>query len=197
VSKFGVPRRITSDRGSQFTGSVWFYLGKEAGFEVKHTTAYHPQSNGVVERLHRTLKAALRARLQGRPDWPDHVPWVLLGIRNAPKPDLGDLSPAEIVFGQKMAVPGGLVRPRPVAKPSPVDALLPDTVDYHGQPSVSWPPLALSSSPSVWVRREQKPGLAPAYVGPFKVLKRNEKTFVLQKDSGPDEVSIDRLKPAF
>ena len=44
-------------------------------------TAYHPQSNGLVERFHRRLKYALRARM-ATADWADHLLWVILGIRS-------------------------------------------------------------------------------------------------------------------
>ena len=47
-------------------------------------TTYHPQANGVVEQLHRQLKATLKARLVG-PAWMDELPLVLLGLRSAPK----------------------------------------------------------------------------------------------------------------
>jgi hypothetical protein len=55
---------------------------------IKHitTTTFHPCSTGMVERAHRQLKDALRAR-QAANDWPEHLPWVLLGLLAAPKED--------------------------------------------------------------------------------------------------------------
>ena len=47
---------ITSDRGAQFTSSLWAALCSLLNIQHKQTTAYHPQSNGVVERFHRRLK---------------------------------------------------------------------------------------------------------------------------------------------
>jgi len=68
VSRFGVPAVVTSDRGVQFTSSVWSGLCQKLGINHKLTTAYHPQANGLVERFHRQLKEALRARLETG-DW--------------------------------------------------------------------------------------------------------------------------------
>ena len=50
----------------------------------------------MVERAHRQLKDALRAHEAGA-DWPDHLAWVLLGLRAAPKESSG-LSSAQLVF---------------------------------------------------------------------------------------------------
>ena len=52
------------------------------------TTAYHPQSNGMIERYHCQLKVALRAWNSGSV-WLEHLPWVLVGLRAAPKEDSG------------------------------------------------------------------------------------------------------------
>ena len=46
------------------------------GTQVHHTTAYYPQSNGLVERFRRHLKSALRARRTG-PNWTQELPWVV------------------------------------------------------------------------------------------------------------------------
>ncbi|KAK3792395.1 hypothetical protein RRG08_045938 [Elysia crispata] len=81
IARFGVPDSITSDQGPQFTSGLWRELYNVLGCSNKHTTAYHPQSNGMVERFHRSLKAALKARLLG-PGWMDELPIVLLGIRS-------------------------------------------------------------------------------------------------------------------
>jgi transposase InsO family protein len=87
---------------------------KRLGIEHVMTTAYHPQSNGLVERTHRQIKDALRARLAGS-QWPEHLPWVLLGLRAAPKED-SNTSAAEATLGTPLTLPGQLI----TAKEPPV-----------------------------------------------------------------------------
>ncbi len=95
VSRFGVPVVLTSDRGVQFSLSVWGELCTTLGVSHRLTTAHHPQANGLVERFHRQLKDALQARLDNH-DGTSHLPWVMLGLRAAPKEDCG-ISSAEMV----------------------------------------------------------------------------------------------------
>jgi transposase InsO family protein len=104
VARFGIPQRITSDRGPQFTSSLWSELTSRLGVKSQLTSPYHPEANGAVERFHRRLKDALRARLAGS-DWPTHLPWVLLGLRVAPREDSG-ISAAELVYGCALSLPG-------------------------------------------------------------------------------------------
>jgi transposase InsO family protein len=80
VSRFGVLAVITSDRGTQFTSSLRAALCSLLNIQHSQTTAYHPQSNGMVEHFHRRLKDALRAHCAAA-NWVDHLPWVLLGLR--------------------------------------------------------------------------------------------------------------------
>ena len=83
ISRFGVPDTITSDRGPQFTSALWASLCARLNITHQPTTAYHPQANGLVERFHRRLKAALRSRCAAA-DWYHHLPWILLSFRTTP-----------------------------------------------------------------------------------------------------------------
>ena len=81
------------------------------GSKHSRATAYHPQANGMVERFHRQLKAALKA--QPTPDaWMDTLPLILLGIRTALKEDLNSTA-AEMVYGTTLRLPGEFFTPSP------------------------------------------------------------------------------------
>ena len=109
VSRFGTPEHITSDRGAPFMHILWSQLSILLGTERHHTTSYHPQATGMVERFHGYMKAALRSRLNG-PNWVDGLRWVLLGLRTAPKEDI-HTSAAEMVYGTPLTVPCNCVCP--------------------------------------------------------------------------------------
>ncbi len=73
ISHFGVTEMITSDRGPQFSSNLWFQLSEMLNISHRQTTAYHPESNGAVERLHHHLKDALCARAAGA-TWAEEFP---------------------------------------------------------------------------------------------------------------------------
>jgi transposase InsO family protein len=108
MARYGVPGIVTMDQGRQFSSEVWQILYQKLSIQHISTTAYHPQSNGMVERSHRQLKDTLRGRLAGA-KWTDHLPWVLMGLRAAaPKEDSG-VSSVEMVFGAPLTLPGQIL----------------------------------------------------------------------------------------
>ena len=78
VSRHGVPAEILSDRGRSFLSTLMKEVEKLLGFHKVNTSAYHPQTNGLVERYNRTLTAMLAKTAQdsGR-DWDKRLPYVL------------------------------------------------------------------------------------------------------------------------
>ena len=61
-----MPSTITTDRGRQFESNLWKQLVQLLGTTRIRTTAYHPSANGLVERVHRKLKTALKAQTNDR-----------------------------------------------------------------------------------------------------------------------------------
>jgi transposase InsO family protein len=61
VACFGVPATVTTDRGTQFTSVLWSSSCTCLGIKYVFTTAYHPQSYRMVERVLRQIKDARRA----------------------------------------------------------------------------------------------------------------------------------------
>ena len=103
IAGFGTPATITTDRGAQFESKLWDYLCNQFGIVRNCTTSYHPQSNGMVERFHCQLKAAIMAHESLSP-WTTTLPAVLLGVRSAGKELLGR-SAAEMISGTTLRLP--------------------------------------------------------------------------------------------
>ena len=207
IARHGVPEQITSDRGPQFTSQLWKNVCELMGMSVNSTTAYHPQANGLVERFHRRLKEALRARLTG-PNWIDELPWVLLGIRTTPKTDL-NTSTAELVYGMPLTVPGDFLQQSNTSEPTDDDRrqMLTQLREKVGRlapipPAThkftrSYVPGDLMKANFVFVRVDSsRKSLQPPYTGPYQVLETGKKCFRIQVGNRQETVSIDRLKPA-
>ena len=72
------------------------------------------------------------------------------------------------------------------------------TGDCHGEQQQSYVPQDLNTCPTVWLRVDRvKKSLEAPYSGPYEVLQRRPKFFVLKLPHGEKSVSVDRLKPAY
>jgi transposase InsO family protein len=61
VCLHGVPKKIVSDRGSQFTSKFWEKLHESMDTKLNFSSAYHPQTDGQTERTNQILEDMLRA----------------------------------------------------------------------------------------------------------------------------------------
>ncbi|XP_055918415.1 uncharacterized protein LOC129950504 [Eupeodes corollae] len=103
VSRFGSPIKITTDQGTQFESALFSALMKLIGTTRVRTAPYHPASNGLVERWHRSLKTALMCH--EKTNWVDALPTVLMGLRTTYKEDI-KASAAEMLYGTSLTIPG-------------------------------------------------------------------------------------------
>jgi transposase InsO family protein len=61
VCLHGVPNKIVSDRGSQFTSRFWRSFHENMSTNLNFSTSYHPQTDGQAERTNQVLEYMLRA----------------------------------------------------------------------------------------------------------------------------------------
>ncbi len=109
ISIFGIPKVIQSDQGTNFTSNMFQEVLKQLCIRHNRSTAYHPESQGALERFHQTLKSLLRAyctELKG--DWEEGLPWLLLAAREVVQESLG-FSPNQLVFGHCVRGPLGVL----------------------------------------------------------------------------------------
>ena len=87
---YGMPNKIVSDRGSTWNSEFFKELCDFAGIKLHMSTAYHPQTNGLVERSNEVVEAALRHYVSAdHRDWNDHLPFIEFGMNNMYKKSRG------------------------------------------------------------------------------------------------------------
>lgn len=96
ILRYGPPQIIHSDRGSQFCSFIWKQLLSSFGIEASKTTAYNPQGNSIIERVHRTLKDRLIVSQKG---WYESLQESVYAINTAVSSATGN-SPFELLFGR-------------------------------------------------------------------------------------------------
>lgn len=205
MARFGCPLKITTDRGRQFESHLFRAISTLIGAQHYRTTAYHPAANGMVERLHRQLKAAIMCHSTSQ--WTEVLPIVLLGIRSAWKADI-QASPADLVYGEPLRLPGQFLSPSDDDTSldvtdlshrlrSHMAKLAPKPASWHRK-GPFYIPRALNEATHVFLRQDFiRRSLEPPYAGPYKVLSRHPKYYELDVQGKKLLVSVDRLKPAF
>ncbi|KAD3640122.1 hypothetical protein E3N88_29345 [Mikania micrantha] len=215
VTLHGIPLSIISDRDARFTARFWESLHEVFGTRLDLRTAYHPQTDGQMERTIQTLEDMLRACVidfGGNLD--SHLPLVKLSYNNSYHASIG-MVPFEALYGRKCRSPifwtevGGsqITGPEIIQETTDKihqirDNLLAARSRQKSYADKRRKPLEfevddlvlLKVSPWKGVVRFGKKGkLAPRYVGPFKILERIGK--VAYKLELPPELS--NVHPTF
>ena len=102
--RYGMPEWVTTDNGTEFAGAFRHQL-ERFGIDHVQTSTYHPQSNGAVERLVRTMKDMLAATIDGAThDWAALLPQLRMEYMQRQHSVTG-YSPSELVHAHPLRLP--------------------------------------------------------------------------------------------
>jgi hypothetical protein len=108
----GVPKKIISDRGSQFVARFWEQLHASLGTHLIHSSAYHPQTDGQTERVNQILEDMLRACVLEHPgSWDQNLPWAEFSYNNSYQENI-KMAPFEVLYGRRCHTPLNRIEPR-------------------------------------------------------------------------------------
>ncbi|KAH9274711.1 hypothetical protein BASA83_002909 [Batrachochytrium salamandrivorans] len=112
MMNYGAPFEIISDRGKSFLAEGISEFERENSIRHLATTPYHPQTNGMVERMHAMLGHGLTTLVADKRDrWDEYLPQVLLAIRTRTHAVTG-FSPFYLLFGTHPRLPNDETPPR-------------------------------------------------------------------------------------
>uniref|UniRef100_A0ABD2WAT7 Integrase catalytic domain-containing protein n=1 Tax=Trichogramma kaykai TaxID=54128 RepID=A0ABD2WAT7_9HYME len=151
------------------------------GIDRSGPTPYHPATSGLLERWHRSAKAAFMFYLNTE-NWIDILPSVLPGLRTMLVCEI-EASPAEMLYGSPLRIPGDLcVDPQAQLDPKVLSNKLRAHMNKkrpvpvkHKTNQNAFVTNDLRTCSYVFKRDMRvKPPLVPPYTGPHGVLNRNE-----------------------
>ncbi len=192
-STFGLLKVIQTDQGSNFTSKLFAQVLKELGVSHQMSRAYHPESQGALERFHQTLKSMLRTYCvsMGK-DWVEGLLLLLFAVRETVQESLG-FSPSELVFGHTVCGPLKLLQEQLISR-TPLTTNLLDYVSnfreqLHSACDIAKAHLVHTQSKMKSVKRNFQPGdqvlvlipvpssaLHARFAGPYSIEKKLSET---------------------
>ena len=109
IKRYGCPQEIHSDQGAQFESQLFLEMCKFLQINKTRTTSYHPQSDGMVERLNRTIKDMLSKYISvNQTDWDRFIDGIVFAYNSTIHETTG-ITPYRMVFGEEMTLPVNLI----------------------------------------------------------------------------------------
>ena len=131
ISIFWALARLLSDRGTSFTSSIIQELCEILGIQWLWTMPYHPQTNGLVERLHQMIMCMIgKLGEDKKANWPSHLAEIV-HTYNATQSAVTRYSPHYLMFGQWPRLPVDFVFPTIGSSKAPTREASTRKVDTH------------------------------------------------------------------
>ena len=129
----GLPKSLQSDQGSNFMSGLFQQVMYELGIKQFRSSAYHPESQGALERFHQTLKNMIRMYCEEtEKNWDEGIHLLLFAARDSVQESLG-FSPFELVFGHTVRGPLKLLKEKLLEDDDCALNLLEYVSDFRGK----------------------------------------------------------------
>ena len=126
IARFGCPREIHTDQGRNFESKLFKEVCKLFDVDKTRTTPFHPQSDGLVERLNRTLESMLSLYVaDNQLDWDQYLDCMMMAYRATPQGS-SQCSPNMLMLGRETELPVDLM----VGKPPCSENNATDEIEY-------------------------------------------------------------------
>jgi transposase InsO family protein len=101
VCLHGVPKKIVSNRGTQFTSRFWERLHENLDTQLRFSSAYHPQTDGQIKRVNKILEDMLRAcALQYGRSWDKSLSYAEFNYNTSYQKSL-KMAPCKMLYGHR------------------------------------------------------------------------------------------------
>jgi hypothetical protein len=101
IPRHGIPERLLTDQGRNFTSEIMQVTLHRLGINRSTTSPYHPETDGLTERLNRTLSVMISMYVSDRhDDWDEHIPMLLWAYRTSQQ-ESTRISPFETLYGYR------------------------------------------------------------------------------------------------
>ena len=105
VARFGSPRLVHTDQGRNFEAKLFKEMCRMLGIKKTHTMPFRPQSNGIVERMNKTIGSLISAFIsENQKTWDKDLAILMMAYRATPHETSG-LSPTELMLGRQISMP--------------------------------------------------------------------------------------------
>jgi hypothetical protein len=209
---YGIPTEIVTDQGANFMGDIFKRICKLFKIEKICTTAYHPESNGALERTHKTLANYLRCFCDTKVNnWDQWLPFACFTYNTTPH-TITKYTPYEILFGRIANIPGKLQRrPQPLYNFDDIVLEIKQKMQNCNQiarerlvkfkelqaQKVKFNDHDFKENDLALLKVESRHKLDPLWKGPYEIKKIRGSNAVIQEigKRKHQEVHINRLKP--
>ena len=202
IACFGVPQVILTDKGKEFRNKLIFATFNQLNIDFRSTDAYSPNTNGMIERAHRSINVALRT-LDNHTNWSFHLPLITNALNNQ-RVSHSFLTPAQYVFGTPTNQSGKLLLGAQNDGEAEYDVYetgifqinmnsLKRNFKNHGSNKHHYEK-GLYDAQMVLVKNRGKGKMKSLFKGPYEVVSKTDQSFTILKNGLITKENIKNLK---